>query len=274
MKRLLTAAIAVPLSLLAVFKLPPLWFFVLCVLLIDWGALEFVRMVRPAAPNAPLGALLFLVPLAAAGLVLAPLDAARPEAMIGLVVAVAVLSVGLGTLVLLARTPVAEALPALGVLAYGVPYFALAIACLYWLQRHDPWVLFLLCAIVWLGDAAAYYVGKALGRHKLAPVVSPKKTWEGAAAGFVTGVVATIVWSICQYNRLDWRLLAAGAVTAVAAQVGDLVESMVKRGAGVKDSGGVLPGHGGMFDRMDAMLFAAPVLLLLLWLVGHEVPLR
>ena len=274
MKRLLTAAIAVPLSLLAVFQLPPLWFFVLCVLLIDWGALEFVRMVRPVAPHAPLGMLLAVVPLAAGGLVLAPLEAARPEAMIGLVVAVAALSVGLGTLVLLARTPVAEALPALGVLAYGVPYFALPIACLYWMQRHDPWVVFLLCAIVWLGDSAAYYVGSTFGRHKLAPVVSPKKSWEGAAAGFLTGVVATGVWSVFQYDTLDWKLLAAGAVTAVAAQVGDLVESLVKRGAGVKDSGGVLPGHGGMFDRMDAMLFAAPVLLLALWLAGREVPLR
>jgi phosphatidate cytidylyltransferase len=274
MQRLLTAAVAVPLSLLAVFKLPGPWFFVLCVLLIDWGALEFARMVRPAAPHAPLGTLVLLVPCAALGLVMALHNAASPQAMYGLVIAVAGLSVGLGTMVLLARTPVGEALPALGVLAYGVPYFALPIASLYWMQQHDPWVVFLLCAIVWLGDTAAYYVGKTFGRHKLAPVVSPKKTWEGATAGFLTGVVSTLVWSWCQYQRIHWPLVAAGAVTAIAAQVGDLVESMLKRGAGVKDSGGVLPGHGGMFDRMDAMLFAAPVLLLGLWFAGLEVPLR
>lgn len=274
MQRLLTAAVAVPLSLLAVFKLPGPWFFLLCVVLIDWGAIEFVRMVRPAAPHAPLGALVILVPLAAAGLVYALQGGADPHAISGMVVAMAALAVGLGTLVLLARTPVGEALPALGVLAYGVPYFALPIASLYWMQQHDPWVVFLLCAIVWLGDSAAYYVGKTLGRHQLAPVVSPKKTWEGAAAGLLTGVVSTLVWSWFQFHAIEPKLLAAGAVTAVAAQVGDLVESMLKRGAGVKDSGGVLPGHGGMFDRMDAMLFAAPVLLVGLWLAGVEVPLR
>ena len=274
MQRLLTAAVAVPLSLLAVFKLPGPWFFVLCVLLIDWGALEFARMVRPAAPHAPLGTLVLLVPCAALGLVMALHNSASPRAMYGLVIAVASLSVGLGTMVLLARTPVGEALPALGVLAYGVPYFALPIASLYWMQQSDPWLVFLLCAIVWLGDTAAYYVGKTLGRHKLAPVVSPKKTWEGATAGVLTGLASTLVWSWCQYHSIHWPLVAVGAVTAIAAQVGDLVESMLKRGAGVKDSGGVLPGHGGMFDRMDAMLFAAPVLLLGLWLAGLEVPLR
>ena len=171
---------------------------------------------------------------------------------------------------LFSRTPLEEAIPALGILCFGIPYFAVPIASLYALKRLDPWLVFLLMAIVWLGDTAAFYVGSKIGRHKLAPVISPKKSWEGAAAGFITSVAAAGVWSVCRLGRLDVALLGVAALTALAAQVGDLVESMIKRGAGVKDSGTVLPGHGGVLDRMDAMLFAAPVLLIGFWLLRIE----
>ena len=178
------------------------------------------------------------------------------------------LGVGLGTLFLFARTPLPEALPALGALAFGIPYFAVALASLDLLQLMDPWIAVLLLAIVWLGDTAAYYVGSRIGRHKLAPVISPKKSWEGAAASFAVALAAAAVWDVCRRGRLEPGLLVAAALTAVAAQIGDLVESLVKRSSGVKDSGTILPGHGGAFDRVDALLFAAPVLLFSLWVLG------
>jgi phosphatidate cytidylyltransferase len=168
--------------------------------------------------------------------------------------------VGIGGLVLLARTPLDETLESLGILAFGLPYFAVPIASIYRLQHRDPWLVFLLLAIVWLGDTAAFYVGSRFGRHKMAPTISPKKSWEGAAAGFLTGLAAGAVWSVWRRGRLEPELLLLAACTAAAAQVGDLVESMLKRGGGVKDSGHVLPGHGGLLDRCDALLFAAPVL--------------
>jgi phosphatidate cytidylyltransferase len=189
----------------------------------------------------------------------APLAAAR------LLLGATLLSVGLGSLVLLSRTPLDQAIPALGILCFGIPYFAVPVASLHQLQRADPWLVFLLMAIVWLGDTAAYYAGSRLGRHRMAPVISPKKSWEGAAAGFATSILAAAVWSVWRLGRLDPALLGVAAVTAVAAQIGDLVESLIKRGSGVKDSGNVLPGHGGVLDRLDAMLFAAPVFLLALW---------
>jgi phosphatidate cytidylyltransferase len=274
MKRLLTALVAIPLAFAAVFLLPPLAFFLVIVFLLDWAALEFIHLVRPLAPRAPLGALLVLVPLAAWGMAWALGPGNGTGAGTPLLAAAALLAVGCGSLVLFARTPVAEAVPALAVLCFGTPYFALPAASLYELQRHDPWVLFLLCAVVWLGDSAALYVGTAIGRHRLAATVSPKKSWEGAIAGFAVSLAATAAWSAWRLGRVDGTLLAVGAATAVAAQVGDLVESMLKRGAGVKDSGGVLPGHGGIFDRMDAMLFAAPTMLLGLLLTGLEIARR
>jgi phosphatidate cytidylyltransferase len=272
MKRLLTAAVTVPLFLVALFNLPALGFFVLIVVLVDLGVLEFVRIARAWAPGAPLHALLVLVPAAAAALRLAAIGGTT--AGVWALLLAAALSIGAGTLVLASRTPVGESLPALGALAFGVPYFALPIASFSYLQQFDPWVVFLLLAIVWLGDTAALYAGSSFGRHRLAPVVSPKKTWEGAAACLVTALAATAVWSWWRLGRLDAALLAVAAATSVAAQAGDLVESLIKRGAGVKDSGGVLPGHGGMFDRVDALLFAAPVLLLGLWLIGFEAIVR
>jgi phosphatidate cytidylyltransferase len=269
MQRLLTAAVATPLALLALFKFPHLWWFVLVAVFIEVAAWEYLVITRARAPHAPLLSLLLFVPLAALAMSAAmiPESGVLLAAESHLLIAGAFVSVGLGSLVLLSRTPLEEAIPALGILAFGIPYFAVPIASLHQLKRLDPWLVFLLMAIVWLGDTAAYYVGSRIGRHKMAPVISPKKSWEGATAGFLTSVLAAAVWSWFRLGRIDPALLGVAALTAVAAQVGDLVESMIKRGAGVKDSGHVLPGHGGVLDRMDAMLFAAPVLLIGFWLL-------
>ena len=93
----------------------------------------------------------------------------------------------------------------------------------------------------------------------MAPRVSPNKSWEGAAAGFAAGIVATLVWSWFRHREIDPALLLVAGLTAVAAQVGDLFESLLKRSAGVKDSSRLIPGHGGVLDRIDSWLFAAPV---------------
>jgi phosphatidate cytidylyltransferase len=263
MSRLLTAAVGVPIALAALFRLPGWAFFLAIAVAFTGAAWEFSRLARAAAPAAPWWALVAMVPAVAAVLAggLEPggfVDGALPLAV------AAVIALGAGALTLAARTPVEQAPAAIGGLAFGVPYFAAPIAALYGLQQRDPWLVFLLLAIVWLGDTAAYYVGSAWGRHKLAPAISPGKSWEGAVAGFVVSVASTAIWSLARLERLDPVLLAIGALTALASQAGDLVESLVKRAAGVKDSGDLLPGHGGLYDRLDAMLFAAPALLLLL----------
>ncbi|HEY4574140.1 MAG TPA: phosphatidate cytidylyltransferase [Thermoanaerobaculia bacterium] len=275
MKRLLTAAIGVPLVLAAVFLLQGWWFFAAIALVVEGAVWEFAAILRVRSPQAPLRLLLLLSPLAAWGLSFAftdPVDVATLRYL--LFAAVLALSVGLGTLLLLSRTPLEETLPALGAFAFGIPYFAAATSSIHLLQRADPWLTFLLMAIVWLGDTAAYYVGSRVGRHKMAPDISPKKSWEGAVASFVVAVAAAAVWDVCRRGSVEPGVMAAAAGTAVAAQIGDLVESMIKRGSGVKDSGSILPGHGGVLDRMDAMLFAAPVLLLGLWLAGVSAPGR
>ena len=272
MKRFLTAAVGIPLALAAVFWLPETWFFVVVLAVILAAVVEFIRLFRPRAAEAPLWMLPILVAVAAVAMGPQPriLQVTKPESA-ELVIWALMLSVGIGTLVLLARTPPEQSLAALGALTFGIPYFSLPVASLYHLQRQDPWVLFLLLAVVWVGDAAALYGGTLWGRHQMAPVVSPHKTWEGAVAGFVVGVLVAVVWSYVRLGRLSASVVALAAVVAVVAQLGDLVESLIKRGAGVKDSGNLLPGHGGILDRLDALLFAAPVMLLGYWLAGAEV---
>ncbi|HVS01279.1 MAG TPA: phosphatidate cytidylyltransferase [Thermoanaerobaculia bacterium] len=270
MKRLLTAAVGVPLSLLAIFQLPGIWFFAVVLLFLTWGALEYSQLLAPHAPGAPRWLLLVLVPPAAAALALTLMPGPAPAGEAWALAGGLFATVAVATLVLVAGTPPAQAPAALGILGFGVPYFALPVASLTVIQQLDPWLMILLLAIVWLGDTAAYYVGSTLGRTTMAPVISPNKSWEGAVASFLTALVASAIWSVWRLGRLDLPLLGVAAVTAVAAQVGDLVESLLKRSVAAKDSGDVLPGHGGMFDRMDALLFAAPVLLAGLWLIGLD----
>ena len=263
MKRLATAALAVPLVLAAVFYLPGFWFFLAVLVVFELAVVEYVQLADLLAPGGPHRVLLVLVPVAA--LVLAPQLWLQPDLepsldLLGL--AFFILSVCLGALVLLLRVPIEQGLASLGAITYGVPYLALPVASLYHLQQRDPWVLVLLFAIVWLGDTAAYYCGRAWGRRKLAPRVSPNKTWEGAIASLVAAAAGAAVWSLLRLRTLPMSVLVPAMTTSVAAQIGDLVESLIKRGAGVKDSGTLLPGHGGVLDRIDALLFAAPTLLL------------
>lgn len=174
--------------------------------------------------------------------------------------------------------------PAAAASVFAFTYIALPMGML--VQLRQQWAgafyLLYLLLVVWAGDIFAYFVGKSIGRHLMAPRVSPKKTWEGAAASVLASVA--VGWLLFYYSSsLSSALLRAGLIQRrdglfgleqpamgpviiltialnIAAQLGDLVESLIKRGAGVKDSGAILPGHGGMLDRIDALLFAAPVL--------------
>ena len=136
---------------------------------------------------------------------------------------------------------------------------------------HGAWFLVSLLALIWFADIAAYFTGKALGKHKLAPKVSPGKTWEGAAGGTVAAVVwvlGSAYWAgsfgaILSQRWPWWTVILIAIFLAALSIVGDLFESLLKRRAGVKDSSQLLPGHGGVYDRIDALLPVAPIALLL-----------
>ncbi|MCC6362396.1 MAG: phosphatidate cytidylyltransferase [Bryobacterales bacterium] len=141
----------------------------------------------------------------------------------------------------------------------GIIYVYGAWRCATVLRDQSPWWLFFAVSINWVADSAALYVGRTFGKHKLAPVVSPAKTWEGAAGAAVFATVFGMVLlpRVTQISPLEAGLLSF--VVCVAGQMGDLAESALKRGAGVKDSGHMLPGHGGWLDRLDSTLFSMPV---------------
>jgi phosphatidate cytidylyltransferase len=172
------------------------------------------------------------------------------------------------------RSPLPRVLSDTAFSVFALVYvgFSLVAIPLLWRRENGPsLVLFLFC-VVWSGDVAALYVGRAWGRRKLAPRISPNKTWEGSAASLAGSVlVAALLFFAAPalkrnlslpvaYGGSLARWLALAVLLNVVAQLGDLVESAMKRGCGVKDSGGMLPGHGGMLDRIDALLLAAPVL--------------
>jgi phosphatidate cytidylyltransferase len=147
--------------------------------------------------------------------------------------------------------------------AVGPLYIALPMSMLMIVDRFPRgrmWIFFLL-VIVFACDTGAFYAGRILGKHKLHPSVSPGKTVEGAVGGLLVSLLAAFVWSrFSTIHPFDVRMLILAAALSVSAQFGDLAESMLKRNQGVKDSGTILPGHGGILDRIDAHLFAIPVL--------------
>ncbi len=169
-----------------------------------------------------------------------------------------------GTLLLLTvmlRTDdMRQTLPSAGAGLLGILYIFGSWKAALLLVRINPHWLLLALAINWVGDTAAFLVGRAIGRHKLAPTISPAKSWEGAVGSLVISVAAAVAyihWFSPETPAVFSILLAA--LANVAGQIGDLAESAMKRGAGIKDSGTTLPGHGGWLDRLDSSLFSMPV---------------
>ena len=268
MKRVLTAAILIPLVLLLIF-LAPLWVVTLVVAIVAELALwEYLTLADATGAKAPRIATMVAIAL------LFLCIFRRPDFLGPLLGALA-----LALFIACAfRSPVNRVLPDAAYSVFGMLYIGVPLTTLPLLseQENGPSLLLFLFFVVWAGDIAALYVGRAFGRRKLAPSISPGKTWEGSAASLAGSVLIALLLVLLagwlgkgNFGRLSSLLSFPGTMTGwlvlaaflnVAAQAGDLVESAIKRGAGVKDSGTLLPGHGGVLDRIDALLMAAPVL--------------
>jgi phosphatidate cytidylyltransferase len=249
-RRALTGVVGIPLLVALVLWAPPLAFGAFTVLVSVIGMRELVHMLLP---DARLALRLWLVVLAGAftvGLSAFP-ALGLPLAMAGLILT----AIG----VLLDPGDLPRAAGRLGVAVFGVFYVGGLTALLGLLHRQSPdgprWFLVVLTT-TFANDTGAYFAGRSFGRHKLYPTVSPGKTVEGAVGGLLAALGALFVVRATFFPRLTAAdcLLVAGPAS-VLGPLGDLVESLLKRSAGVKDSGRLLPGHGGLLDRMDALLF-------------------
>jgi phosphatidate cytidylyltransferase len=267
MKRVVTAVVLIPLVLLLIFE-APFWLITPVVASVAELALwEYLALADASDAKTPRIAVMIAVAL------LFVVVFRRPDFLGPLLGALA-----LALFIVCAfRSPLKRVLPDTAYSVFGMLYVGVPLTTLPLLseQENGPSLLLFLFLVVWAGDIAALYVGRAWGRRKLAPLISPGKTWEGSAASVVGSVsiglaLVLLAGMLARRNGglstllsfpgsvMGWVALAV--VLNVAAQVGDLIESAIKRGAGVKDSGSMLPGHGGMLDRIDALLVAAPVL--------------
>lgn len=246
--RVLVAIVALP-AVLGLVWLGGWWLWALAALVTLLALHEYFVLVRPLRPHVLggyAGALGALIGVGLGGI----------DWMLGGFVATLAVSFVVQGLVASRASPSV----ALGSTVLGVAWIALGIGhilLLRDLEDHGRLATYTLLLTVWASDTAAFFVGRLIGRHKLAPTLSPGKTWEGFVAG---SVAALFVAFICLYRTgfVDgWRSLVLGGVIAVSAVLGDLFESGLKREAGVKDSGRLLPGHGGVLDRVDAFLFAS-----------------
>jgi phosphatidate cytidylyltransferase len=170
---------------------------------------------------------------------------------------------------LLTKRPLHQVLPAISIGSAALLFVVLPFSYIVRLDEIEPvgrqLVLFTL-VLVWAGDMLAYFVGKSLGRVPMAPALSPKKTWEGALGNILASMIVAVLFAKWMQTDVITLLVIAG-VANIAGQAGDLIESAYKRGAAVKDSGGLLPGHGGMLDRIDSLILATPaVWILYQWL--------
>jgi len=255
LQRWLTAAVALPL-LVALVALGPDWLItILVVVAATLGLRELARLLLPEAP-------VQLRLLLASGGILLPLATywLGPTGLAGAAVAFLFVSILPS---LLQATMDREILRSLGAMAFAQLYIPFTLSHLLLFLRLPSgrrWI-FLVLAVIFTGDTGAFYAGRFWGRHRLAPVLSPKKTIEGAVGGLMASLAVTVLAGKL-LNPAPLRLVALlflGLGLALVGQLGDLMESMIKRASRVKDAGVLLPGHGGMLDRLDSLLFAFPL---------------
>jgi phosphatidate cytidylyltransferase len=284
-KRIATAVVLIPIVLLLVLRAP------LPALALVTGAIalitvyEFLKLteaygIRPFYKPTYVVIALFFVFLA--------IDVGTPLLSTGFFLVGSVIVASLLPFVFLTlamrSVDLSSAFPAASATVFAFGYVALPMGLLVNLRQQASGAILViyLLLVVWAGDIFAYFVGRSVGRHLMSPRISPKKTWEGAAASVIAStIIGTAFYkyalpissALLNAHLIQRRdgyfdlnqpallpIVVLSVIVNIAAQLGDLVESLIKRGAGVKDSGAILPGHGGMLDRIDALLFAAPML--------------
>ncbi len=255
MKRIATALVLIPLVLWVIFA-GPAWYWAFVAVLAIVGVLALYEFDNIAAGQGiPKGG----IPAIVAGLAL--LLAPEPWVIV-LLAALVAMSISL-------RHDLKTALAGAASFVLGIVYVFGAWRCAMELRALNAHWLMIALLVSWVGDTAAYYVGRSIGKRKLAPIVSPGKTWEGAIASAVGGAVAAIVYAHYLIpTEPIWIIGLVGLAANIAGQFGDLCESAFKRGAGVKDSGTTLPGHGGWLDRIDSTLFSVPTVYAILHFSG------
>jgi phosphatidate cytidylyltransferase len=287
LKRIATAVVLIPVVLLLILRAPVPVVAVVAAAVALIAAQEFLKLtesygVQPLRLSTYIFVGLLFLLLAASSAIEAPQLSAL-KFLFGLAFASAI-SPFLFLTIAMRRAHLGAAYPAAAASAFAFVYVALPMAMVAQLRQQfaGAFWLFYLLLVVWSGDIFAYFVGRSLGRHLMAPRISPKKTWEGALASLAASLVvgsllaghalqiSSLLLRLGLIERRDgmfglekpeaWPIILLTVAVNVAAQLGDLVESLIKRGAGAKDSGTILPGHGGILDRIDALLFAAPLL--------------
>lgn len=251
-RRIYTVLVLAPLLYAVIRYLPPLVFSGVVVLAGALALFEFYRLcfLDRSQP--------WLIGIGLAGFAAVIMGAHWPDLIVPslLVTLIAILSVPL-----FSRAPLEQSLRDGAMALFGVLYLGLTLGPLSMtrLLPQGEWLIFFLLLVTWAADTGAYYVGTLYGRHRLAPRISPKKTYEGLVGGLLASILAAYAvrwWFLPELSGLDCLIL--GSLLAITGLWGDLTESVMKRSVGIKDSGGILPGHGGMLDRLDSLLFTAP----------------
>ncbi len=259
LKRLVTAIILLPIIIAYIYYLPPFpYFFVLLLIVAIISMTEFFVMYnvtkRLYLPTVVLGGVLFYI------------LCLYPERIIEAFFVL--LSIIFLIRLVFVYSP-SGGMKDLGTIGIGFLYI-MTFLSFQWYLRNDimgSQHILLLYGSVWFADSTAYYIGTYLGRRKLCPSISPNKTVEGAVGSIAGGALGAIIITAIFYNTDDYSLLRAiiiGVILGIVSVIGDLIESMFKRDAGVKDSSNIIPGHGGLLDKVDGVLLAGPVLYLIL----------
>jgi len=252
-RRIYTILVLAPLLYAVIRFTPPLAFSGVVVLAGGLALFEFYRLCFGNRSHS------WLIGIGLTGFAALILGTHRPDIIVPTLLATLVCIISVP---LLSRSPLEQSLRDGAMTMFGVLYLGLTLGTLS-MTRLLPlgeWLIFFLLLVTWASDTGAYLVGTLYGRHRLAPTISPKKTVEGLVGGLIAAIIAGYAarwWFLPELSGLDCLILAT--LLTIAGLWGDLTESAMKRSVGMKDSGGILPGHGGMLDRLDSLLFAAPV---------------
>jgi len=259
-KRFATAAVLVPAVLAAIYLDPSPWAVTAVAAAVAWISLdEYLRMALPVTAEDRGGLLRLVAGLFGVAIVALPVVLGPGQVLPPLIMA-STIAIGFATLARPKQLP--DAGRQFGACLSGLLYVPLMMSVLPLLKAEGlPHWITLSLAMAFLSDTVAYFFGRAFGKHKLYEAVSPKKTMEGAFGGVLGSLIATVVlgslWLVPSLSI--GHALVLGLLANICGQAGDLVESMLKRTFGVKDSSNLLPGHGGMLDRIDAMVYVTPV---------------